>query len=261
MYRNYFKEVWELHQKWGKDVLYRKIIQKRTSRIILSDIGGEFYNFAYPTTDDPIKLDLQEIENALHEQKEKSVIVLLAEHQRVGFTEHLIRNGYSFLARDTWVGYNIETYRETSTRSEVVKVIPEKFSDYDTVLGKVFADWPGNATYNEICRKTIAGELKGSFKTLKSELYLIYDKGKPAAGAGLFYSEEGNFAYLHDAGTLEEYRGKGYQTDLIRHRVNVALKNGVDRIYSSVEHGEQSWSNMTKIGFNDLHTSLVFVKK
>ena len=83
----------------------------------------------------------------------------------------------------------------------------------------------------------------------------------PAAGAGLFYSEQGNFAYLHNAGTLNEYRKKGYQTTLIKHRVNIALENGIDNIYSIVEQGEQSWSNCIKNGFNQVQVMNILVKK
>lgn len=261
MYRNYFKEVWDLHLQWAKGVLYKDILQKTTSKLVISEIGGEFYNFAFPTINNPSEFDQKEVEEILTEKNEKPVIVLLEEHQKVGFTEHLIRGGYTFWARDTWMGYDEETYKNTEVKSEVVKITPDQFPDYNAVLGKVFVDWPGNDTYNEICRKTITGEIKGDFPGLQSELYVIYDNGKPAAGAGMFYSKEGNFAYLHDAGTLEEYRGKGYQTDLIRHRTNIALEKGIDRIYSSVEHGEQSWSNMIKTDFNDMHTSLFLVKK
>lgn len=145
--------------------------------------------------------------------------------------------------------------------SKIIVVTPENFVDYNSVLGKVFSDFPGNKTYMKILEKTISDKLKSDFPGLKSDLYIIYKNGKPASGAAMFYSKEGNFAYLHDAGTLKEFRGKGYQTDLIRHRVNKAISLGIDRIYTSVTQGSTSWSNSIKCGLNEMHTGFILLKK
>jgi hypothetical protein len=272
MFRKYFNELWDLHQQWTKGVLYRDILQTKSAKIILSDIGGEYYNFADPTVTTFEELDLEEITKELESHNEKAAVVLNKVHQENGFMEYLVRNGFKFGGTDSWMGYDEKTYKDKEVHAKVVNVTPELFPDYNSVLGKVFVDFPGNEKYNEICQKTVTGEMKGDFAGLKSELYLIYDKqkldtnsvydnGKPAAGAGMFYSKEGNFAYLHDAGTLEEFRGKGYQSDLLKHRVNIALEHGIDRIYSSVEQGSTSWSNCIKCGLNDMHTGIIFVKR
>ncbi len=261
MYRKYFNEVWALHLEWAKGVLYRDVLQTKSAKIILSDIGGEYYNFADPIVTTPEEFDLEEITKVLELHNEKVAVVLNKVHQENGFMEFLVRNGFKFEGTDSWMGYDEKTYNDKTTHAQIVTVTPGQFADYNSVLGVVFSDFPGNEKYNEICQKTITEEIKGEFEGLKTELYLIYENGKPAAGAGMFYSKEGNFAYLHDAGTLEEYRGKGYQSDLLKHRINIALENGIDRIYSSVEHGSTSWSNCIKCGLNDMHTGMIFVKK
>jgi GNAT superfamily N-acetyltransferase len=112
----------------------------------------------------------------------------------------------------------------------------------------------------DILKSIQMGELKMEYPGLKLELYLIYEEGIPVSGAGLFFSKERNFAYLHDAGTLERYRGKGYQSDLIRYRVNRALEEGIDRIYSSVDYGSKSWANCIQCGLIQLHTAHGFIK-
>lgn len=260
MFRNYFNEVWDLHYQWGNGVLYKQPHDLKTARIITSEIPGEWYNLAFPIVNDPQNFDLTEVEKELTTGGNKISIVLLEKHLAVGFAEKLVRNGYKFTGRDTWVGYDKISYLNNQVKAKIVDVYPQKFYDYDAVLGKVFSDFPGNQKYNEICRQTINGELIGKFPGLKSELYLIYENDKPVSGAGMFYSKEGNFAYLHDAGTLTEFRGKGYQSDLIRHRINKAVSVGIDRIYSSVEHGEQSWVNCIKCGLNQMHTGNMFLK-
>src|SRR3989338_2879982 len=94
-------------------------------------------------------------------------------------TSKIPGNGYKFLGRDTWMGYDKNAYTNNQVKVKIVDVLPKTFSDYDTVLGKVFSDFPGNQKYNEICQKTINGELVGKFPGLKSELYLIYENNKP----------------------------------------------------------------------------------
>lgn len=260
MFRNYFEEVWDLHFKWGTGVLYKEPYDTKSARIITSSVPGEWYNFAFPTVDDPQKFDLEETEKELSKTGNKTSIVLLEKHISRGFIEPLIRSGLKFNGRDSWMGYDKQTYANNQVRAKIVNVALDMFPDYDSVLGKVFVNFPGNPQYENICRKTISGELNGKFPGLKSELYLIYDDGKPVAGAGLFYSKEGNFAYLHDAGTLPDFRGRGYQSDLIRHRINRVVSLGIDRIYSSVEHGDQSWTNSIKCGLNTMHTGFMLVR-
>lgn len=261
MHRKYFNEIWELHQKWSIGVLYGEILQTKSAKIILSDIGGEYYNFADPIVQTPEEFDLEEITKVLESHNEKPAVVINKTHQENGFMEFLVRNDFKFAGTDSWMGYDKETYKDNTVHAKITNVTSEQFADYNSVLGVVFADFPGNEKYNEICQKTVTREIKGEFPGLQSELYLIYDNGKPAAGAGMFYSKDENFAYLHDAGTLDEYRGKGYQSDLLKHRINIAIENGIDRIYSSVEQGSTSWSNCIKCGLNDMHTGMIFVKK
>ena len=81
-----------------------------------------------------------------------------------------------------------------------------------------------------------------------------------AIGA-LFYSAEENFGYLHDGGVLKIARNKGYQTNLIRHRINVCLEKGISRIYATANHGNQSWRNCIKNGFEQIQVVEVFIEK
>lgn len=261
MSKNYFDEVLQLQFKLLTGVLYNEVRKLRTCQIALSDIPGEYINFAIPTVESPHDLNRDEIEQVLTAKKEKPSICLVQKHLENGFAEYLVREGYSFEDMESWMGYDKNTYKAQDVKSKITSVSSSNFSDFQEVLGKVFEDFPGNETYLQACLETMQGKRKSSVDDLKLELYLIYDNGKPAAGAGLFYSKSENYAYLHDAGTLEQYRGKGYQTDLIRHRINVAIENDIDRIYSCVEFGSKSWSNSIKCGLNTMQTNILMVKK
>lgn len=258
--RNYFKELWNLQAEWSKGIVYSDILDSEKHRVFFSHVPGQWYNLGYFKNNNISDSDLKEIELVFEKREKKPAICLLEEQIKEGYQDFLIRQGYKFAGRDSWMGYDKTTYLDNVVHSKIKKVDASLFPDYDSVLSPVFSDFAGNKQYMEILKGVLSGKIKNNFPGLELELYLIYDGGKSVAGAGMFYSKDGNFAYLHDAGTLEAYRGKGYQSDLIRYRINKALGMGIDRIYSSVEHGDKSWSNSIKCGLNTMHTSLIFVK-
>lgn len=256
-----FETVWNLHYQWSKNILTREAVTLDVAIIYCSEIPGEFYNYAVPQTDNPSDLNLKEIEQFFLSKNEKPSFYLLEKHQHEGFSEELIHHGWDFNCRDTWMISDAKSQKDVkSQKADITTITPETFSDYRKVLDPVFSDFSGNEKYLEICLKTLKSEIKSPVSDLKSEFFLIYDSGQPAAGAALFYSPKENIAYLHDAGTLPKYRGKGYQTALINHRVQRALECGVDRIYSLVEHGGRSWKNCIKCGFNQYQVANLFVK-
>lgn len=257
----FLEKLWTVHFEWGMGFLYREIVNTPSADIYLSDIPGEYYNFAVPSVSNPNELDLDTIEKQLLEVKQKPSFVLFSNHQTNGFVEFLVRNGYKSNGGDCWLVLDKPAYTNSKIDAEVTEVTSDLFEDYDSVLSKVFSDFPGNEKYMEICFKSIKGEIKSKYSDLVSKLYLIYENGKPAAGAGLFYSKKADIAYLHDAGTLPEFRGKGYQTALVKYRVNIALEQEISRIYTSVEPEGQSWSNCIKVGFNQTPWTVLMVKK
>lgn len=260
MFSNYFPEIWKLFPKVLNGVLFHDIEDLGYAELITSPVPGEYFNFAVPTVTDYSKLDIAQLRKKLLDQKQKLCIYLLEEHQKAGFVEYLIRQGLKFEGRDSWMGYDKSTYINSTIKSSVTLVTINNFDDYKYVSEQVFSDFPGNDVYIKICRKTLE-KVFSPTHDLISKMYLIYEGNKPVANGGLFYSVKENFAYLHDAGTLEQYRGKGYQSDLIKYRVNEAVANGIDRIFASVDHGGKSWSNTIKCGLNNLHTGMMFVDK
>lgn len=258
---NYFDELWDLYPEWSKGILVKEEVKGKTVEVFLSDVPGQYHNFAVPKVSTPQELDLEEIKELLARNGRSLSICLTENQQKTGFIEFLEKNNFVLDSRDCWVGYDPSTYISSPVDVEIIKVTTQTFDDYDEVLGKVFSDFPGNEKYLEMCRKTLTGEIKNDFPGLKSEFFLIYDDQKAVSGGGLFYSKEKNFAYLHDAGTLEEYRGRGYQTNLLRFRINKARGLGINRIYSSVEKESISWRNCLKLGLFELQTLFIFVEK
>lgn len=260
MYLNYFPELWQLQQRWAYKIFYNKIINEKTFGGFTSSIPGEYFNLVFPKIERPEELDLAEIDKLFSEIKEKPAVFLFEQQVKDGFVEYLIRQGFKFECRDCWMGYDPKTYIKKEVGSQIVEITADTFSDFKAVVGKVFKEFPGNNRYLEICRRTLNDEPLNKFEDLKSRFFVIYENGKPVSGAGMFSSIKNNFAYLHDAGTLKEFRGKGYQSDLIIFRVDKAIEEGIDRIYSSVDHGTQSWSNFINCGLNQMHMGILLVK-
>lgn len=257
---SFFNKLWNAHFDWSVGILYSEVKTTPKVKLYISDIPGEYYNFAVPTSDNLKKFDLKEVSDIFEKLNKKVSIELFSKHQAAGFTEFLIRKGYKSHGGDCWMVLDAGAYKSSELKTDVIEITTENFKDYYNVLSPVFSDFPGNEKYLEICLKSIKGELSGKYKDLVSKLYVVYDNGNPASGAGLFYSKEADIAYLHDGGTLPNFRGKGYQTALLKYRSNLALKEGISRIYTCVEPGGQSWSNCIKTGFNQTPWSLFLAK-
>ena len=256
-----FKNIWEAHWNWSKGILITDIIKKDNATFYFSEIPGPYYNFCVPNVTNTADFDIAAVSKVFTDNKKLISIVLFNEHQESGFTEYLLRKGLTFIGTDSWVGYDTNI-KPVNSSVDIKEVTPETFKDYYKVLADVFSDFPGNEKYMEICLKTIKNEIHSeSVIDLVSKLFVIYDNNVPVAGAGLFYSKKANIAYLHDAGTLKDYRGKGYQSALLKHRTGIALSNGITRIYSSVEEGGKSWSNCIKCGYTCLHTAFIFADR
>ena len=261
MNKNYFTELWELQTIWGEEIFYKEVVDSETFVGLSSTVPIEYFNLVYPKVSNPKKLNIKEVESFFERIKEKPSIYLLDQHIKNGFVEYLVRLGFKFESRDTWMGFDKNTYLNNPIKSQITEVTPDNFYDFKTVLGEVFKDFTGNPRYLEICEKTLSGEMKNKVADLKSQFFLIYEGGRPVSGAAMFSSVKNNFAYLHNGGTLKEFRGKGYQSDLIRHRTNIALSMNINRIYAIVDHGGQSWSNFIKSGYNQMHMGVLVVKK
>ncbi|MNL57001.1 Acetyltransferase (GNAT) family protein [compost metagenome] len=59
----------------------------------------------------------------------------------------------------------------------------------------------------------------------------------------------GGEGYLANDYTFPDYRGKGYQLSLLKHRLAEAVRLGVKTVYTDVEFGSVSHANMERVGF------------
>ena len=256
-----FSEIWDLHTKWASGVIYSKIETLGTATVFTSDVPGEYFNFAVPTVDIPDSLNLDEIKNTLHFGLHKSAVSLFESHQQSGFIEYLAKNKFEIASHDSWLLFNKDEYSNVEVIGDIREVGLEKLGDFYKVARPVWDFLPGNEEYLAMEAKFLRGEAKSALSDLQLRLYVLYEAGEPVANGGLFYSVQENFGYLQDAGTLKDFRGRGYQTSLIRHRINESLKNGISRLYVSAEHEGTSWRNCLKNGFEPIQVIRTFLEK
>jgi GNAT superfamily N-acetyltransferase len=89
-------------------------------------------------------------------------------------------------------------------------------------------------------------------------LYLARIDGEPAAAAKLFIKD--GVGFFPDAATRPEFRGRGLQTALLRHRAAVAAQAGAALIYSQAAFGSTSQRNMERIGMRVLCSRIIFTR-
>ncbi|MGG6314542.1 GNAT family N-acetyltransferase [Paenibacillus macerans] len=70
----------------------------------------------------------------------------------------------------------------------------------------------------------------------------------------------GEEGYLANDFTFPDYRGRGAQTALIRHRLEAARSLGLSRLYTDVEFATVSHANMLKCGFRNIYMNAFWMK-
>ncbi len=257
-----FQEIWGLHIQWSFGVLYREIQTLPTSKVFLSDVPTNYLNFALPTVNSPEKLDINATQKILSSVRHKTAFKLFDSHREAGFSEYLVRRGFKLSSASAFFLFNQDNYIDAVVKHEVVEVGTDKLEEYMAVSREAFSNESELAEgYIAMERNFLDHKTKSNFSDVSLNLYAICEDDQVVAIGATFLSKEHNFTYLHDGGTLLEKRGKGYQTSLIRHRINSALKQGITRIYVTADHGNQSWHNCIRNGFNQIGLVESFIEK
>lgn len=257
---NNFPDLWKAHFEWNQGILVKEIKSLKTADIYLGNTPDEWFNFALPKVADPDGLDLEEIKDTLSLISPPTTVYLLETQIESGFPEFLRQNNYELMGKDTWLVFNQKTDSNLKTEVKIEKVGLDKFSDYQKVTEEAFKEEGfDDRPYNEVCRKTLTGEMKSKNPGFSSDFLMIYIDGRPAAGAGLFTTD--GMACFHNDATIKEFRRRGYHTNLIKNRINYCLNKGIKIIYTLVEHGSQSFRNFSRLGFETWQTAQMFTLK
>lgn len=91
-----------------------------------------------------------------------------------------------------------------------------------------------------------------TFKRDRWNLYLGYEGNIPVAAAGCYI--HGKNAFLNMAATMPKYRNRGYQTALLKYRIDDAFTQGCELVISGASPGTSSLYNMQKVGLRTAFT-------
>ena len=121
----------------------------------------------------------------------------------------------------------------TDNGSDFGKLITDSFEWEDSVIEQLFCNELGLPGFHH---------------------YGIREKGQLASAGVLYIHEE--FASLAMAATRNQYRGQGYQPQLIRYRLNMAKLAGCTHAFSetAADIGNTSYKNLTNAGFEHIYT-------
>ncbi|MGB9366188.1 MAG: GNAT family N-acetyltransferase [Xanthobacteraceae bacterium] len=128
---------------------------------------------------------------------------------------------------------------------------PDLMEDF---LDALLAGWRIPSEHHEPAK----ANMRGWLGVADWRLYLARIDGKPAAAAKLFVKD--GIGFFPDAATRPEFRGRGLQTALLRHRAAVAASAGAELIYSQAAFGSTSQHNMERIGLRVLCTNTIWTR-
>jgi len=90
-------------------------------------------------------------------------------------------------------------------------------------------------------------------------LYLAKEVDLPV-GVGVLFSN-GGVAYLADAATIPEFRGRGAQSALISQRIVDAWQTPVGLVFSRAEFGSSSQRNLERAGLESRYARSIWAKE
>jgi GNAT superfamily N-acetyltransferase len=90
-------------------------------------------------------------------------------------------------------------------------------------------------------------------------LYLAKEGDLPV-GVGVLFSK-GDVAYLADAATIPEYRGRGAQSALISQRIVDAWRTSLRLVFSRADFGSSSHRNLERAGLESRYTVSIWTKE
>lgn len=130
------------------------------------------------------------------------------------------------------------------------EVNDSNFEEYKLNALEIFNTWSNEEDYvsyfNQLSKSSSNGEEK-----FYKDYVLTLNKSIVSIGSVIFDIDM-NLAYVHNAGTVTDYRRNGYFYILNKCIINKALEYGINRIYSITEKDSDSFNAYTKLGFKEV---------
>jgi len=236
-----------------KGSIYTDIIKKETFFHLRSVFDAQWYNFVVPIigVDEFNWKEANEVVK-VEELKNKKISYYVHAQLIPGYRPRLQNLHYTDFARDSYMFAKLDK-RLDNAQGKLVPIDKDNSEEYFEMAVKCFPEWDEEKEYSEYFLNL---EKKKTEKEYHS--YLLEVDGKNVSFGSVIISPEHNLSYLHNAGTLPEYRRRGYFSALNKHLCNLSLDKGVNEIFGLVEKTGPSYFALQKLGFKPLDTFYLF---
>jgi len=149
---------------------------------------------------------------------------------------------------DSYMVLDLETdiiFDDKNTK--LIEVTESNFDDYKDIALEIFSNWGNEEDYvdyfNNLSKTNTPARM---FKD-----YILEYNGSIVSIASIIIDTELNIAYIHNAGTVTEFRRNGYFNIINSYIINTAFDLGVSRFYSITEKDGESYNAYKKLGFKE----------
>ena len=246
------------HVHLMRDVIYTTVEDHGSfTHLECQQYPDAWYNFIVPTVGaDSFPFD--EAEEIIAAQKEKGITVSYYLHAplRDEFIAPLDELGYKHMANDEFLLINLQESHETSNRT--IEPLTDEYLDQYLEAARVcFPDWENNP-HGSNCFYRLMKDNPYEDKIFQTFIILVDDTLVSFGSVILDHAVD--LGYLHNDGTLEEYRRQGFHADLTRARCDYTLKHGINDLVTITEKDSGSYKSFDKLGFNPAVSYGIYVK-
>jgi len=201
------------------------------------------------------KDDLDRIEQFYREHKAPSQVDLTPLHRPEVF-EIFNQRGYAIAELNNVLYRKLNRHEEFPPPPAACQV-RRSHAEEAAVTGSIVE----TAFFPDGAPEAFRGLVAPLYQMKESRAFLATMDGKPVAcGTGLVIPEHKVFA-LCGAGTLAEYRGRGFQTALLRARMAAASEAGCEYAVVVTQGGTISQRNAERLGFRVAYSKVTVIKQ
>lgn len=249
--------IFILGQKLLKGVFYSEVIENVVFIYYRSVFKENFYNLLIPNQrENTIPIDWPTIQCQIKTETElgRGVSLYISEDQIDKSQSDLLNHGYKKDIDDLYVWKELDKKYEIPSL-DFIEVNESNLNLFIQASAECFPDFPNNTEYCEFCFK-----ISSTGIDKRNLNVLIMVNNQVAAFGSVLVSRELKIAYLHNLGTLAQFRRRGYFDALVKYLSNYAFQNGASIIYANVEDGGASHNGFTKLGYKKDSKFYHFIK-
>ncbi len=228
--------------KLMEGILYEGFFEYKTFIHAKSVLKDAWYNYIIPKVG-PSILNKKEVKRIIENEKKAGYLMSYY------LNESILNDYYKYSLQlenfgdDVFISIKVtEPYKIEN--KDFVELTELNLEEYVSLAKSCFPDWENEEMYTRMFFNF--GEKKNE-RILKT--ILIKEGNDIIAFGSVIIDLDLKLAYLHNSGTHERSRNKGYFSALVKNRCNIALEYGIKEVYAIVENGEGSYRVLSQLGF------------